>query len=171
MTVTFCGHGDIYYNSDVKLRLTHLVEKCIKLGAEEFLLGGYGRFDFLAAQVVNEVKEQYPHIKSVFATPYMDIKYDKDLYDCSEYPPLENVPKRFAISKRNEWMVDRADIVIAYVIREFGGAAKTFEYAKRKGKAVFNAIGEYKINTDLFFKTANTDDIYYQEVCRNERRS
>ena len=59
-----------------------------------------------------------------------------DGYDETVYPPLESVPKRYAISRRNEWMVRESDIVIAYVIRGFGGAAKTLEYAQRKKKRI-----------------------------------
>ena len=58
----------------------------------------------------------------------------KQQYDESLYPPLENVPKRYAISKRNEFMVDNADIVIAYVVFGFGGASKTLRYAEKKRK-------------------------------------
>ena len=38
------------------------------------------------------------------------------------YPLLENVIPRFAISKRNEWMIDKADLIIAFVNHEYGGA-------------------------------------------------
>ena len=38
--------------------------------------------------------------------------------------------------ERNEWMVDSADVVVAYVTHEWGGAAKTLEYARRCGKRV-----------------------------------
>ena len=35
-------------------------------------------------------------------------------------------------------MVDEADLVIAYVMYSWGGAAKTLEYAKRKKKTIIN---------------------------------
>ena len=44
--------------------------------------------------------------------------------------------KRFAISRRNEWMVRECDTIVAYVTHGWGGAAKTLEYARRKNKAV-----------------------------------
>jgi hypothetical protein len=61
-----------------------------------------------------------------------------DLYDISVYPPLEGVPLRFAISKRNEWMARKSDLVIAYVKHNFGGAYKAVEFAKRNGKRIIN---------------------------------
>ena len=138
MIVTFCGHGKETYTDEIKKKLYDTVETLIKQGADEFLLGGYGNFDMLAARTVKSLKEKYPHIKSVLVIPYIDRDFDKSLYDCSEYPPIENVPKRFAISKRNEWMISKADIVIAYVAYGRSGASKTLEFAERKKKHIIN---------------------------------
>ena len=49
---------------------------------------------------------------------------------------MESVPPRFAISKRNQWMVEAADIVVAYVLHNWGGAAMTLQHAKRKKKEI-----------------------------------
>ena len=70
--------------------------------------------------------------------PYIDRDYDKALYDCSEYPPIETVPKKLAIIKRNEYMVNKADTIVAYVTHGWGGAAQTLEYAKVKKKNIIN---------------------------------
>ena len=43
-----------------------------------------------------------------------------------------------AIQKRNRWLVDRADFLIAYLFRDFGGAYETVKYAKKQGKPVIN---------------------------------
>ena len=136
--VTFCGHGEIHGENELKEWLERTVEDLIKNGAEIFLLGGYGRFDSMAALTVWDLKKRYPHIKSTLVVPYLDRKYPSKYYDDTLYPSLENVPKRFAISKRNEWMVNEADVVVAYVIHSWGGAAKTLEYAERKKKKIIN---------------------------------
>ena len=135
-TVTFCGHGELESTDKVKLWLESTVESLINEGAETFLLGGYGAFDKLAAEVVWEMKKKYPNITSVLVVPYMDRKADSKKYDETVYPPLEIVPKRFAILKRNEWMVREADVVVACVIHSWGGAAKTLEYAEKKKKRI-----------------------------------
>lgn len=138
MTVTFCGHGNVIYPDGIRKKLSDTVEELIMQGADEFLLGGYGKFDMMAAHTVRSFKDKYPHIKSVLVVPYINIGFDKELYDYSEYPHLESVPKRLAILKRNEYMVDKSDIVVAYVSRKWGGAAKTFDYAVRNGKKIIN---------------------------------
>ncbi|MCH5211935.1 MAG: DUF1273 family protein [Oscillospiraceae bacterium] len=138
MIVTFCGHGEITYSEEIRKILYNTVEELINQGADEFLLGGYGSFDLLAAKTVKILKEKYPHIKSILIIPYINRDFDADIYDCSEYPPIENVPKRFAILKRNEWMARKADVVVAYVQYDWGGAVKTLEYAIRKKKRIIN---------------------------------
>lgn len=138
MIVTFCGHSNIYGDNGLEKRLVAVVEQLIGEGANLFLLGGYGSFDSVAAVAVKEAKQQHPEIHSTLVLPYLDRTFNEDLYDYSTYPPLEEVPRRYAISRRNEWMVDQADVVIAYVDHGWGGAAKTIEYAKRKKKRIIN---------------------------------
>ena len=132
MIVTFCGHREVQEPEKVRKWLYETVEGLIQEGADCFYLGGYGQFDTMAADVVWELKQKYPQIRSVLVLPYLDRTYDMSGYDESIYPPLENVPRRYAISKRNEYMVDNADVVIAYVLYSFGGAERTLKYAERK---------------------------------------
>lgn len=142
MTVTFCGHSDKYYGEDVRKRLHDTVEELIKEGAKEFLLGGYGSFDCMAAGVVRNLQQKYPNIRSTLVIPYLDRKYDiLDYYDASIYPPIEKAPKRLAIIKRNEWMVDISDVLVAYVDHDWGGAARTYAYAVRRKKIIINLTG------------------------------
>ncbi len=136
MTVTFCGHREVHEPEMVKAWLEEVVEGLIHEGADSFYLGGYGQFDILAAAVVHAKKERYPQIRSVLVLPYLDRGYDASAYDETIYPPLENVPKRYAISKRNEYMADMADVVVAYVIYSFGGAYNTLQYSERKQKRI-----------------------------------
>lgn len=144
MIVTFCGHGDFEYNKDVRSVLRNIIEDLINKGANEFLLGGYGTFDLIAAHTIKALKFKYPHILSVYVTPYINREWDRKLYDCSEYPPIENTPKRYAILKRNKWMIDNSDILVAYVSHSWGGAAKTLEYAHRKNIEIMNIAEQHK---------------------------
>ena len=139
--VTFCGHGDFYGDEDVKRWLRDTVEALILRGADDFLLGGYGGFDACAASVVWAFKKKYPTIRSTLVLPYLDRTVDASKYDGTLYPPLENVPRSYAISRRNEYMVNEADIVVAYVTHGWGGAATTLAYAKRKKKEIINYAG------------------------------
>lgn len=145
MIVTFCGHGKYVYSEKVKNKLKTEVEKLINQGADLFYLGGYGRFDGLATQVVTELKKIYPHIKRILVIPYLNRDYYTQNYDETLYPPLENVPMRFCISKRNEWMVKNSQVLVCFIENTFGGAYKTYKYAQRCKKTIINLKG----NSDL----------------------
>lgn len=136
MTVTFCGHAEIAQSDNLRSWLISTIEPLILDGADTFYLGGYGSFDSLAATVLRELKKTYPHIQLVLVLAYLNRNTDTSGYDSTLYPELEEVPPRFAISKRNESMVDLSDVVVAYVTHGWGGAAKTLEYAKRKRKVI-----------------------------------
>ena len=144
MTITFCGHSNCLFSDEEKEKLKQfLINEIIKNPTCKFYLGGYGDFDSLCLRTLRELKTNFPDIELLFITPYLDKNYSKlelakYYYDDVIFPPIENVPRKFAILKRNEWMVDSAELVIAYVKYSWGGAAKTLEYAKRKKVPIIN---------------------------------
>ena len=70
----------------------------------------------------------------------LEHKYSKELYDETVYPDIESVPKRYAISARNKWMVDASDVIVSYVDHDWGGASKTLEYAKKRKKRIISLV-------------------------------
>ncbi len=136
MQVTFCGHSEVFERDDVASWLHGICEQLISEGAQTFYLGGYGAFDHLAAETLRKLKPAYPQIKLILVLPYLNSSMPTAGYDESVYPPLESVPRRYAILRRNEWSVQQADVVVAYVTHNWGGAAKTLQYAQRKHKRV-----------------------------------
>lgn len=138
MKVTFCGHSKLILHNVILKKYAEILIQLIEEGANEFLLGGYGSFDSISANLVHALKKTYPYIHSTLVTAYINQEKRSDIYDDIEYPPIENVPLKFAINKRNEWMVDNSDVVISYVKAPVGGAAKTLEYAKRKRKRIID---------------------------------
>ena len=141
MIVTFCGHRQIADKDTVRKRLKEEILKLLRAGHRKFYLGGYGDFDNLAAVVLNELKDTYPDMERLLILPYPDRNVDTSLYDGTLYPPLENVPKRFAISHRNRWMTENASVMVACVDHDWGGAAKTLEHAVKKGLQIINIGG------------------------------
>lgn len=136
MNVTFCGHSQLEEPEKIKVWLKKIIEDLIKQGAKTFYLGGYGQFDVMAASVLYKMKKQHCNIEIILVLAYPDKKYDASIYDSSIYPPLENIPRRYAILKRNEYMIDISDIVISYVKYNYGGAYTTLKYARRKNKQI-----------------------------------
>lgn len=141
MIITFCGHRELYDEKEVRAWLESVTKDLIAKGAEKFYLGGYGAFDRLAASVLAEQKKRYPHIELVLILPYLNRRKDILPCDSSIYPPLESVPKKLAIVRRNQWMVEQADVVVSYVLHSWGGAAMTLEYALQKKKRIISFQG------------------------------
>ena len=82
----------------------------------------------------------------VFVTPYITLSQQRKIdellknkiYDFSVYPPIEKTPYRFAINKRNEWMIDNSDLIISYVKYNHGGAYNAIRHARKKKKRIIN---------------------------------
>ena len=147
-TCCFAGHSSISNQEEIKIRLKNEIINLIeKENVTEFYNGYKGAFDSLCARTVNELKKDYPFIKSFWVLSYMPREKDDytdnllKLFDESIYPDLENVHPRFAIVKRNEWMVDRADFLITYIHNEWGGSYKTLVYARKHKNIVVLPIG------------------------------
>lgn len=140
MIITFCGHSDFISNYEYEKRVLDILEKEMVNGCGEIYLGEYGAFDLFAYECSKRFKQTHEKILLTFVTPYLfNISKEKlDRFDNVIYPELENVPKRYAILKRNEYMIEKADVVIAYVNRSFGGANKSYQLAKRKNKKIYN---------------------------------
>lgn len=110
----------------------------LRQGARRFYVGGYGAFDAAAAAAALSLCAAHPEVEVVLVRPYLDAGPAPQPGMASVSPPLERVPRRFAIARRNRWMVDQADVVVACVQRSWGGAAEMLRYAQRRGKAVLS---------------------------------
>lgn len=143
MIITFSGHSVISSSNKVKEIVKEQIRNNITdVGLVTCYLGGYGDFDKICARACRELKEEYGDIELVYVTPYISLSQQvkiKEMQSCglcdtSIYPPIENAPPRFAISKRNEWMMTNADLIIAYVNHSYGGhiSHSRWQNAERK---------------------------------------
>ena len=145
MIVAFCGHAQFSKSEKHEKKLLAFLKENIGDQPADMYLGGYGDFDRFAYDCCKKYKETHPRISLVFVTPYLTIEYQKNhldyqitKYDSILYPEIENKPKRYAITYRNKYMVEKADFVVAYVSHNWGGAYTTYKYAERKNKKIFN---------------------------------
>ena len=145
MIVTFCGHSTFVKTPEIEKQLLSILESQVGDEPADLFLGGYGSFDSFARECCRNYQTEHPKAKLVLITPYMTIEhqknhlaYEKDYYDAIVYPEIEDKPLKFAISYRNKWMAEQADLVIAYVNHNSGGAWQTYQHAKRKKKAIIN---------------------------------
>ncbi len=132
-TCCFFGHREVTHN--IRPRLTAIIEKLITVDCvTEFYVGHQGQFDSMVYSVLKELKAKYPQIRYTVVLAYMPDEHIKDVYGEDTLFPdgLETVPKKFAISKRNDWMVQHSDFAVCYVYKVTGGAAKFREKAEKR---------------------------------------
>ena len=140
-TACFFGHRDVTH--DIRANLQFIIEQLI---TEEqiynFYVGHQGQFDSMVRSVLKELKVKYPHIRYTVVLAYMPDEHIKEVYgEDTLYPDgLETVPRRFAISKRNDWMIQHSGYAVCYVHKITGGAVKFREKARKKGLLVIGII-------------------------------
>ena len=146
--VTCCGFGHRVMLMDIEKPLRAVLERLVaERGVRVFYTGGMGEFDELFARTVRSMKRECPSLRLVLVLPYLTERLNLDkafyevFYDEILIPAeLEGIHPKAAIGLRNRWMVDRSDIVIAALHRDFGGAAEAVWYAEKCGKEVVRII-------------------------------
>ena len=145
MIVTFCGHAQFQKSEEYEQKILSFLKERVGDHSADIYLGGYGNFDNFAYACCKKYKETHPNISLVFVTPYLTsdylhrrLQHQETMYDSILYPEIENKPKRYAITYRNKYMVEKADYIIAYISHDRGGAYTTYKYAKKIGKSIFN---------------------------------
>ena len=142
MIFAFFGHSDFFFDNYQKDCFLKMLEDSLDTSPAEFYIGGYGGFDTFARNCCLEFKKVHEDAKVILVTPYITLNKNLEAFskECDEvlYPSLESVPPRYAISARNRWMADKADIVICYVNHAWGGAYAACKYCVTKGKKLIN---------------------------------
>ena len=165
-----CGFGHRVMLMEIEKPLREVLERLVaERGVSLFYTGGMGEFDELFARTVRSMKRDCPSLRLVLVMPYLTRElstgkqrygaayggqiaratsvgpgrcWHEALYDEILIPAeLDGVHPKAAIGLRNRWMVDRSDIVIAALHRDFGGAAEAVRYAEKRGKEVVRISG------------------------------
>ena len=163
-TCCFTGHRSLSGEEKMKaaVRLRRVIEEQIKAGIVFYGAGGARGFDTLAAQIVLDMKKEYPQLRLILVLPcenqtrgwhsediavYEDIKRrsDKVVYVSREYTPDcmhrrsgEAVRLSGRVRRRNRHLVDHSGTCICYLTRSTGGTAYTVDYARRRGLRIIN---------------------------------
>lgn len=138
----FFGHKDADISISPRLREA-IIKLILEQGITNFLVGNNGKFDYIVYKALKDIKQEYPYITYSVVLAYLPgEKTEYENYYAEEETLLpdgiEVGPARFAIDRRNKWIVEQADYVITHVTHSWGGAAKFKELAEKKGKTVIN---------------------------------
>lgn len=126
-----------------------LLEKAVKkhiidYGVTEFVVGQYGAFDRMAARTVIKAKALFPEISLSILLPYHPFERKiraPEGYDNTFYPPgMENIPRRFAIIRANQYMVTHCDYLIAYAWQPASNSKQLVEFARRQPNVIITEL-------------------------------
>ena len=155
-TCAFTGHrpkGLGYPESDrrcaaLKEKLRSLIIRMMEEeGVTHFISGMAQGVDMYAAEIVLELKKRYPQITLECAIPYerQAVRWPEALRNryfsiaerCDQETMLQRQYTPDCLRKRNQYMVDRADIVLAVWNGSPSGTGQTVWYAREAGKPVW----------------------------------
>ncbi len=145
----FTGHRMLGEDFDAE-RLREEIKKKIDEGTYVFLSGMAVGFDLLAAEFVLAFREEIPQVKLIACIPCKDqnkyyseenkMRYYTALVTADEVVTLAEKYHLGCMRKRNEYMVENSDCLIAYCHKKEGGTASTVRYFKKQhpdGEIVF----------------------------------
>ena len=136
---TFFGHK--YCPDSVIPHLQEALLSLVENGlVDTFYVGNQGQYDVYVLSVLRKIKETYPNIKySVILAYHPSVRpFQFARPEETEFPEeVAGCHPRFAIEKRNRWMLSRSDYVISYANHP-GGSMKFTELAIKNKKTVIN---------------------------------
>ena len=143
-TISFFGHRKLYDIRQIDERLSPLLKELIQTKPYVvFLIGRHGEFDEYVASLIKRVQKEVGSDNNdlTLVLPYTmaDVEYYEKYYDSVIIPELvDGVHPKFAITLKNRWMVEQADLVIVNVEHRKGGAYTAMKYAERNNKKIIN---------------------------------
>lgn len=154
-TIAFTGHRPSHLPWGVnegcdickkfKKKLDCLLEHCVNSGFDVFISGLALGFDTFACESVLKLKKKNPQIEMICAIPcksQADIWCDADkqryekILTKSNPVYVSNEYYKGCFIRRNHFMVDKADLVVACFNGLSGGTKSTIEYAIKKQKKI-----------------------------------
>lgn len=145
-TCCFTGHRELPTNDEYKKLKNELKKSIIDLIENHNIIyfgnGGALGFDILAAQIILELKIDYPNIKLIMVLPCREQdKYWNDSDKIVYHRVLEKSDKVVYVSenytrgcmfKRNRHLIDNSSYCVCYLRKKQGGTYYTYNYGVQK---------------------------------------
>ena len=138
------GHRDA--PASIQPRIEEAVERhYLEHGVDHFIVGSYGSFDRMAVGAIKAVKQRHSDICIRLLLPYHPAERPVETptgFDGTLYPEgMENVPRKFAIVRANQYMVKSANTIICYV-KHFGNTRALLELAQKRSDLYVQNLAE-----------------------------
>ena len=142
--IAFIGHREIYGHYRLEDQIEQIArDKLYEKEYIEFYVGRNGDFDISVASAIKRAQNAVGHHNSclILLQPYpmRNDEYYEKFYDEVQYPVSFKTYPKSAITKRNKWMIDNSELLVAFVEEgRKGGALTTLKYAEKKGVPIIN---------------------------------
>ena len=131
---------------DFKQRIRYAVEYLVRHGYSHFLAGGALGFDTYAAEAVMGIRGKYPWVTLEIAVPFdaqaerwapsSRFRYEWNLDQADIVTRVSREYAQDCMAKRNRYMVDQCDLLLAAYDGRPGGTMHTVNYARSQGKEI-----------------------------------
>ena len=149
----FTGHRPdkmMYGENDIKPLLEKAIDDAIAKGYVTFITGMAMGVDIWAAEIVLDRKKTNKDIHLICALPHPNFESRRSFGEKQRFNKIikssdlvKEISRHYftgCYQVRNEWMVDRSNLVIAVFNGQKSGTKNTVDYAKRKGIRVVNVL-------------------------------
>ena len=135
---------------ETKQKLKKAIDASISDGYMTFITGMAMGADIWAAEIILEKKKRNKKLHLICALPHPDfesrrsmiekMRFNKIIKNADLVKEINDHYFTGCYQVRNEWMVDRSNLVIAVFNSKPGGTKNTIDYAKRKGIKIVNVL-------------------------------
>ena len=146
----FFGHRNTVVTSELEENIKRIVRDLIARGINEFWCCEQGNFDWICRLVMFDLKKEFRFIRVCCVCAYNPQKYSQirqeslsKMYDELTYTAeIADGPPRFAISRRNRYIAENADVVLCHLTHRSGGAYKAIKAAKNSGAEIIKITSD-----------------------------
>ena len=139
MICTFIGHRDTPNSLMESIRKA--IIELINNGIKDFYVGNNGSFDFLVQTALAEISKTNSAINCRIVLSCINEVAISGNQELTVFPEeLSSVPKRFAISKRNEYLLKKSSVIICYVNNTFSNRYAWQEWNEPALSRVFTVL-------------------------------
>ena len=143
-TVSLFGHRQIEDLREVEERLLKIIQFFLQTKENVvFLIGRNCEFDEYAASLIKRLRKEMKLDNSelFLVLPYKvaNITYYEKYYDGIIIPEnMHRLYPKAAIKLRNQWMVERSDVIVFRIEKNNGCAYTAMKYAEKLCKEIIN---------------------------------
>ena len=141
MICVFFGHSDAPMSAKEKVKSAILF--LLNEGCKCFYVGNNGSFDILVQAVLKEIESDRGELNYKIVLSRVGEKAKSGEQERTVLPEGQELflPK-FAITKRNDWMMKKATVLVVYLLNSCSRIAKYVDSAKKKGIRIINLAEE-----------------------------